>query len=66
MSNKSRTENPASEPEGVLDGAASSLPARSRAMEFQQRVAAVGFDWPQVSQVLEKIELTAAAVELGK
>lgn len=56
MSNKSRTENPASEPEGVLDGAASSLPALARATEFQQRVAAVGFDWPRVSQVLEKIE----------
>ncbi|MDP1709240.1 MAG: MazG family protein [Gammaproteobacteria bacterium] len=43
-------------PQSVLDGVDACLPALAHAMEFQHRVAAVGFDWPQVSQVLEKIE----------
>lgn len=45
-----------SRPMSVLDGVDASLPALAHAMEFQHRVATVGFDWPQVSQVLEKIE----------
>ncbi len=40
----------------VLDGVDASLSALAHAEEFQHRVAAVGFDWPQVDQVLEKIE----------
>ena len=40
----------------VLDGVDASLSALAHAEEFQRRVAAVGFDWPQVDQVLEKIE----------
>jgi MazG family protein len=43
-------------PQSVLDSVDACLPALAHAMEFQRRVAVVGFDWPQVSQVLEKIE----------
>lgn len=51
------TENHASgKPQGVLDGVDASWPALAQAMEFQSRVAAVGFDWPRVNQVLEKID----------
>ena len=56
MSKKAHTGNDAAGPQSVLDGVEASLPALAHAMEFQRRVAAVGFDWPQVSQVLEKIE----------
>lgn len=40
----------------VLDGVDATLSALAHAEEFQRRVAAVGFDWPQVDMVLEKIE----------
>lgn len=57
MSKATCTENHASgKSQGVLDGVDASWPALAQAMEFQSRVAAVGFDWPRVSQVLEKID----------
>ena len=40
---------------GLLDGVALALPALSQAEEIQRRVARVGFDWPDVSGVVEKI-----------
>lgn len=44
------------EPEkGILDGVPKSLPALHLAQEYQERAARVGFDWPQVDGVLEKI-----------
>jgi len=50
---------------GTLDGVALSLPALTRAVKLQKRAARVGFDWPHVDQVLDKIteeagELVAA------
>ncbi len=41
---------------GVLDGVALGLPALLRAMKLQKRAARVGFDWPDDSHVLAKIE----------
>ena len=41
---------------GVLDGVTSALPALTRAMKLQKRAARVGFDWPEASQVLDKID----------
>ena len=41
---------------GQLDGIASSLPATTRAFKLQARAAKVGFDWSEVSSVLDKIE----------
>ncbi|WP_238364550.1 nucleoside triphosphate pyrophosphohydrolase [Mesobacterium pallidum] len=40
---------------GVLDGVAVGLPALLRAYKLQKRAARVGFDWPEVTQVLDKI-----------
>ncbi|MFU8883301.1 MAG: nucleoside triphosphate pyrophosphohydrolase [Rhodobacterales bacterium] len=49
---------------GVLDGVAIGLPALLRAFKLQKRAARVGFDWPQVDQVLDKI--TEEAHELAQ
>ena len=40
---------------GVLDDVSLSLPALSRAVKLQKRAARVGFDWPEISPVLDKI-----------
>ena len=44
------------EPEkGLLDGVPLALPALSQAQEYQDRAARVGFDWKEISGVLDKI-----------
>ncbi|MDX9993145.1 MAG: nucleoside triphosphate pyrophosphohydrolase [Anaerolineales bacterium] len=44
------------EPEkGILDGVPQALPALHLALEYQDRAARVGFDWPEVDGVLDKI-----------
>ncbi len=40
---------------GVLDDVALGLPALMRAVKLQKRAARVGFDWPETTQVLDKI-----------
>jgi tetrapyrrole methylase family protein/MazG family protein len=40
---------------GVLDGLPPALPALSQAQEYQDRAARVGFDWPEIGGVLDKI-----------
>ncbi|MCH8467008.1 MAG: nucleoside triphosphate pyrophosphohydrolase [Roseinatronobacter sp.] len=55
---------------GVLDDVALGLPALMRAVKLQKRAARVGFDWPEIGQVLDKIveearELTEARDSLG-
>ena len=45
---------------GTLDGVAIGLPALLRAMKLQKRAARVGFDWPETTQVLDKITEEAA------
>ncbi len=40
---------------GVLDGLPAALPALNQAQEFQERAARVGFDWPEVEDVLDKV-----------
>ena len=40
---------------GALDGLPAALPALIQAQEFQDRAARVGFDWPEIAGVLEKI-----------
>jgi ATP diphosphatase len=39
----------------TLDGVALGLPALVRAVKLQKRAARVGFDWPDMSQVLDKM-----------
>ncbi len=43
------------EGKGLLDGIPLALPALSQAQEYQDRAARVGFDWPEIEGVLEKI-----------
>ena len=40
---------------GVLDGVALSLPGLTRAIKLQSKAAKVGFDWPSVDNVYDKI-----------
>ena len=42
--------------DSVLDGVPRSMPALSRASRVGQKVAAVGFDWPDVQGVLAKVD----------
>ena len=40
---------------GLLDGVPLALPALTQAQEYQDRAARVGFDWPVVDGVLDKV-----------
>jgi tetrapyrrole methylase family protein/MazG family protein len=40
---------------GLLDGVPKALPALSQAQEYQDRAARVGFDWPEIEGVLDKV-----------
>lgn len=51
-----REERGGGAPESLLDGITTSLPALSQALETSKRVVAVGFEWPELSQVLDKVE----------
>ncbi len=51
---KERKENGETQ-KGMLDGLPAALPALNQAQEYQDRAARVGFDWPEVGGVLEKI-----------
>jgi len=41
---------------GILGGVPLTLPALIQAQEYQDRAARIGFDWPNIEGVLEKIE----------
>jgi tetrapyrrole methylase family protein/MazG family protein len=43
------------ERKGLLDGVPIALPALSQAQEYQDRAARVGFDWPEIDGVLDKV-----------
>ncbi|MBI3745503.1 MAG: DUF550 domain-containing protein, partial [Chloroflexi bacterium] len=40
---------------GALDGISRSLPALAASQEMQERAAAIGYDWPDMAGVLEKV-----------
>ena len=40
----------------ILDGVTVGLPALTRAVKLQKRAARVGFDWPETSQVIDKLQ----------
>ncbi|MRR31966.1 nucleoside triphosphate pyrophosphohydrolase, partial [bacterium] len=50
-----REANGEADHKGILDGVAAVFPALAQAQEFQDRAARVGFDWPDVAPVLEKV-----------
>ncbi len=51
------------EEKGLLDGVPAALPALNQAQEYQERAARVGFDWPGITGVLEKIAEEIREVE---
>jgi len=53
---KAREQTDAGTRPGVLTGVPRALPALLRAHEISTRAAAVGFDWPTASNVMDKIE----------
>lgn len=56
LKEKERKENGKGKAEkGLLDGVPSALPALTQALEYQDRAARVGFDWPEVDGVLDKV-----------
>jgi MazG family protein len=46
----------AEKPEGLLDAVPRSMPALVEAQQITSRAARVGFDWPNLAEVLEKLE----------
>ncbi len=61
-------QDPAGEIKGLLDGVGKTLPSLSRAQEFQSRAAHVGFDWPDIEGVKDKLleEWREVAAASGK
>ena len=51
-----RAEKNNADRESLLDGIPAGLPALMRALEVSKRVVRVGFEWPGVSEVLDKME----------
>ncbi|MCK7597164.1 nucleoside triphosphate pyrophosphohydrolase [Microbulbifer sp. CAU 1566] len=55
--------------DGTLGGVAVGLPGLTRALKLQKRAAGVGFDWPDIGGVLDKIseevEELRAAIQAG-
>jgi tetrapyrrole methylase family protein/MazG family protein len=45
----------AARPRGALDGIGRTLPALAASQEMQERAAALGYDWPDVEGVLDKV-----------
>jgi tetrapyrrole methylase family protein/MazG family protein len=52
---KERERKDKREMRGLLDGVPAALPALTQAQEYQERAARVGFDWPEIEGVLDKI-----------
>lgn len=49
--------------EGILEDVPTALPALTRAIKLQKRVAQVGFDWPSAAPVIAKIREEACELE---
>ncbi len=51
------------EDKGILDGVPAALPALTQAQEYQDRAARVGFDWPEIQGVLDKVREEITEIE---
>jgi len=51
--------------ESVLDGVSRGLPALRRAVKLQKRAARVGFDWPDVEPIFDKLAEEADELKVG-
>ncbi len=50
-----REDASAAAPKGALDGISPSLPALAASQEMQERAANIGYDWPSLEGVLDKV-----------
>ncbi len=62
---------PTTEVASALDGISSSMPALAASQEMQERAAHLGYDWPEIVGILDKVreelaELEAAATDAEK
>ena len=51
---------------GLLDGVALALPALVQAEEYQKRAGRVGFDWPDIQGVIEKVDEELREVDAAR
>lgn len=58
--------NSGDDEKGILDGLPRSMPALSQGLELQARAAKVGFDWPDINGVLDKINEEIREIEDAK
>ena len=56
-------DNVAATPESVLAGVSSAMPALLEARKLSSRAAHVGFDWPEISGLFEKLDEEAAELK---
>ena len=60
---QSKGQTHGSDPVSVLDGVPAALPALSRAVKLQHKAADVGFDWPSLAPVLDKMREELAELD---
>ncbi len=60
---KAKAAEKGQEAPSALDGVSPGLPALTRSLKLQKRAVRVGFDWPDVNGVLDKIREELAEVE---
>lgn len=58
-----RIENGKGVDQGILDSVPKLMPALSLAQEYQKRAARIGFDWPDIKPVVEKVYEELAEME---
>jgi MazG family protein len=58
-----RHKSAADTPESLLDGISHKLPAMNAAEKLQKRAATIGFDWPEVQGVLDKLREETAELQ---
>src|SRR5947209_2538805 len=61
-----KEEKPTSSGESVLDGVPRNLPALVEAEKIGQKAASIGFEWPDIGGVLEKLQEEAAELVSAK
>ncbi len=53
---KAQGKDPSSEPKSVVEGVSSAMPALLEARKLSSRAAGVGFDWPNIEGLFEKLQ----------
>ncbi|MGA9798531.1 MAG: nucleoside triphosphate pyrophosphohydrolase [Terriglobales bacterium] len=56
---------PSNSPESVLAGVSTAMPALMEAYKLSSRAAQVGFDWPDISGLFEKLQEETAELQQG-